>query len=234
MNLTHQLADTLGRAIVSGSQATGSVLSEAMIAGPEQAGRGAVREAIRILEGKGLIEARPRRGTTVLPLERWNLYDRDVQAWLRAAPAQSGLLAELMDLRRIVEPQAAAFAANRRGSVELAKLAEAHQSMVAAQDGHGDSCDADIAFHATILAATGNRFLAALTPLIETALRQSIRLTNALRGDVVGDLAAHTRVFEAIRDADPAAAEAAMRFLLDDVARALADGTPASPQRTLK
>lgn len=232
MNLTHQLADTLGRAIVSGAQASGSVLSEAAIAGPEQASRGAVREAVRILEGKGLIEARPRRGTTVLPPERWNLYDRDVQTWLRAAPAQSKLLLDLLAVRRIVEPQAAALAAVDRDKGSLARLATAHDRMVAAQGGHGDSLDADIAFHAAILLATGNSFLGALAPLIETALRQSIRLTNALRGDVVGDLAAHSRVFHAIRDGEPIAAERAMRHLLEDVARALAEADTLSTRRT--
>jgi DNA-binding FadR family transcriptional regulator len=223
VNLTHTLADALGRDIVSGAHASGATLSEATVAGSEQASRSAVREAVRILEGKGLIEARPRRGTTVLPPDRWNLYDRDVQAWLRVAPAQSRLLNDLLVMRRIVEPEAAALAAVSGNDRNLARLSAAHERMIAAQDGSGDSLDADIAFHAAILSASENSFLGALAPLIETALRQSIRLTNALRGDVVGDLAAHSQVFHAIRDCDADRARTAMCRLLDDVAHALAE-----------
>jgi DNA-binding FadR family transcriptional regulator len=230
VNLTRQLAETLGRAIVTGAQATGTFLSEQDIAGDEHASRVAVREAVRILEGKGLIDARPRRGTTVLPPDRWNIFDRDVQAWMRAGPAQVALLAELVAMRRIIEPAAAAIAAVQANPAHLAALTAAHDRMVAAQDGNGDSLDADVAFHAAILAATNNRFLSALTPAIETALRQSIRLTNALRGDMVGDIAAHTAVFHCIRDRDAPGAEAAMRSLLDDVATTLARGNaPPAP-----
>jgi DNA-binding FadR family transcriptional regulator len=223
VNLTHTLADALGRDIVSGAHASGKVLSEAAVAGPELASRSAVREAVRLLEGKGLIEARPRRGTTVLPQERWNLYDRDVQTWLRTASAQSKLLNDLLAMRRIVEPEAAALAAASRRDLNIDRLSAAHDRMVAAQNGNGDSLDADIAFHAAILLSSDNSFLFALTPLVETALRQSIRLTNALRGDVVGDLAAHSRVFYAIRDGDADQARTSMRQLLDDVAHALAE-----------
>ena len=233
MSLTHRITDDLGRAIVAGAYPPGAVLAEGVIAAREGAGqgagRGAVREAVKMLEAKGLIEARPRRGTAVLPVHRWNLYDRDVQAWMRAARPSPALLGELLETRRAFEPAAARLAAARAPAEEVEALRAAHRRMAEAEAGRDDPCDADLAFHAAVLRASGNRFFAALVPLIDTALRHSIAVTNAARGDAVGDLAAHTRVLDAIAVRDAAGAERAMRALLDDVARALGGSPSADP-----
>lgn len=230
MSLTHRITDDLGRAIVAGAYPPGAVLAEGAIASREGAGqgagRGAVREAVKMLEAKGLIEARPRRGTTVLPVHRWNLYDRDVQAWMRAGRPSPALLSELLETRRAFEPAAARLAAERGAAEAIDAVRDAHARMGDAEAGRDDPCDADLAFHAAILRASGNRFFAALAPLIETALRHSIRTTNAARGDAVGDLAAHTRVLDAIAARDAPGAEAAMSALLDDVAHALDSAGP--------
>ena len=225
MSLTHRITDDLGRAIVAGAYPPGAVLGEGAIAAREGAaqgaGRGAVREAVKMLEAKGLIEARPRRGTAVLPVHRWNLYDRDVQAWMRATQPSPALLAELLETRRAFEPAAARLAAERAPAEEIEAIRASHGRMVEAEAGRDDPYDADLAFHAAVLRASGNRFFAALVPLIDTALRHSIQLTNAACGDAVGDLAAHTRVLDAVAARDAPGAERAMRTLLDDVARAL-------------
>lgn len=228
MGLSQRITDDLGRAIVAGSVRPGTILGEASIGARQgvEAGRGAVREAVKMLEAKGLIEARPRRGTAVLPVGRWNLYDRDVQAWMRTAVPTPGLLAELTETRLAFEPAAAAKSARRADPDGLAAIDTAHARMVAAADGRDDPHDADVAFHSAILVASGNRFFAALAPLIETALLHSIRATNAATGDAVGDLAAHTRVRDAVLSARPEAAEVAMRALLADVERTLALRVP--------
>lgn len=230
MSLTHRITEDLGRAIVGGAYPPGAVLGEGVIAAREGAGRGAgrgaVREAVKMLEAKGLIEARPRRGTAVLPVHRWNLYDRDVQAWMRAGRPSPALLRELLETRRAFEPAAARLAAERGGKAEIDALRAAHARMREAEAGRDDPCDADLAFHAAILRASGNRFFAALVPLIDTALRHSIATTNAARGDAVGDLAAHAAVMQAVADRHAPAAEEAMRALLSDVARALETDAP--------
>ena len=225
MSLAHRITQDLGRAIVGGAYLPGAVLGEGAIAAREGAGqgagRGAVREAVKMLEAKGLIEARPRRGTAVLPVHRWNLYDRDVQAWMRAGRPSPALLGELLETRRAFEPAAARLAAARATDQQLVSIRTAHRRMAEAEAGRDDPSDADLAFHAAVLRTSGNRFFAALVPLIDTALRHSIQVTNAARGDAVGDLAAHTRVLDAVAARDAPGAEAAMRALLDDVAHAL-------------
>jgi DNA-binding FadR family transcriptional regulator len=216
----------LGRAIVGGAYLPGATLpnEEALCAG-FAVGRGAVREAVKMLAAKGLVESRPRRGTTVLPVPRWSLFDGDVQAWLQgglqAGVADLALLRELLEARLAFEPAAAALAAGRAGAEGRAAIAAAFARMEAAARGRDDPYAADLAFHAAIVAAGGNRFFAGLQPAIATALVLSFRATNAARGDRVGDLAAHRRVLEAVLAGDGAAAAAATRGLLSDVERVI-------------
>ena len=222
MSLVQKLTDELGIAIVGGEFPPGSVLpNEAGLSRSGGVGRGSVREAVRMLQAKGMIETRPKRGTTVLPLRNWQIYDREVQAWMRASAPTPALLTELVEIRSASEPLAAALAARRGKPEELALIDRAYKRMEDALVGRGDPYDADLAFHVAILEASGNRFLAGLAPLIGTSLLFSFRITNAMRGDRVGDLVAHSRVADAIRNREEKRAEKAMRALLLDVERTI-------------
>ena len=222
MSIVEKLTNELGRAIVAGEFPPGSVLpNEAGLSSSGGVGRGAVREAVRMLQAKGMIESRPKRGTTVLPQCNWQMYDRDVQVWMRASTPTQALLAELLEIRSASEPMAAALAAGRGKPEALAMIDRAFRRMEKALLGRDDPYDADLAFHIAILEASDNRFLAGLAPLIGTSLLFSFRITNAMRGDRVGDLVAHSRVADAIRNREEKRAEKAMRALLLDVARTI-------------
>lgn len=224
MSLVQRLTDELGRAILGGDFPPGAVLPrEGDLSIRGGVGRGAVREAVKMLQAKGLIESRPKRGTTVLPIRNWHLYDRDVQIWMRTSVPTRALLSELLEVRTAFEPLAASLSARRGAPEALRAIDCAHDRMHAALIGRDDPYDADLAFHTAILEASGNRFLAALAPLIGTALLFSFRITNAARGDRVGDLDAHTRIADAIRSRDSGAAEQSMRALLDDVEQTIAE-----------
>ena len=235
MSLVLKLKNELGSAIVAGQFPPGSVLpNENGLSSSGGLGRGVVREAVSMLQAKGLIETRPKRGTTVLPTGNWHIYDRDVQTWMQASTPTPALLVELVEIRSASEPLAAALAAKRGKPEALAIIDWAHRRMKEALLGRDDPYDSDLAFHTAILEASGNRFLAGLAPLIGTSLLFSFRITNAARGDRVGDLAAHTRVADAIRNRNEQDAEQAMRALLLDVARtieALGMPTGADPAR---
>ena len=222
MSLVEKLTNELGRAIVAGDFPPGSILpNEAGLSSSGGVGRGAVREAVRMLQAKGMIETRPKRGTTVLPQCNWQMYDRDVQVWMRASTPTQALLAELLEIRSACEPMAAALAAGRGKPEALAVIDRAFRRMEKALLGRDDPYDADLAFHIAILEASDNRFLAGLAPLIGTSLLFSFRITNAARGDAVGNLAAHRRVLDAIVRRRPNEAETAMCALLSDVGRVL-------------
>ena len=97
-----ELAAGIGRRILDGTYPPGSLLpNEAEWGQMFGASRTAVREAIRTLNGKGLLVSRPKIGSRVEPRERWNLLDRDVMAWHRAALDERTFLLSLQEIRRI-------------------------------------------------------------------------------------------------------------------------------------
>src|SRR3546814_6993652 len=77
------------------------------------------REAVRILAAKGLVESRPKTGTRVSPQAKWHLLDPDVLSWIFEFEPGDDLLASLFELRKIVEPEAAALAAQRRTEAQV-------------------------------------------------------------------------------------------------------------------
>ena len=181
--------------------------------------RSVVREAVKMLTAKGLLSARPRRGTVVEPEPHWNLLDPDVLRWLLERAPSPALLAEFTQMRLGIEPQAAALAAQAvgRGQAEmLPPIRAALARMRAAGTGDDDPLASDIAFHVAILHASGNRFLVQLRELVDTALRISIRMTNARKGVALASVDDHARVLHAIEAGDPVAAAAAMRALLGE------------------
>ena len=219
-NLTRRVVEALGQAIVTGTwDAAGAFPIEAELCARFGVSRSVVREAVKMLTAKGLLSARPRRGTVVEPEPHWNLLDPDVLRWLLERVPSPALLAEFTQMRLGIEPQAAALAAQAVGRGQagmLLPIREALARMQAAGAGQDDPLASDIAFHVAILHASGNRFLVQLRELVDTALRISIRMTNARKGVALASVDDHARVLCAIEAADAPAAAAAMRELLGE------------------
>ena len=175
--------------------------------------RTVLREALRTLTSKGLIESRPRVGTRVRKRSAWNLLDVDVLDWYsRVAPAMDFAL-KLQEMREMIEPYAAALAAGSHDDASFAPLDAAHSAMVAARN-VDEWVRADLQFHLSVLAACSNELLIPLGTLIERTLEAQLRL-NAKRADVFNaTLGEHTGVVEAIRDRDAPHARHAMASLL--------------------
>ncbi|PTQ97652.1 GntR family transcriptional regulator [Paraburkholderia sp. GV068] len=175
--------------------------------------RTVLREALRTLTSKGLIESRPRVGTRVRPRHAWNLLDVDVLDWYSrvAEPMQFAL--KLQEMREMIEPYAAGLAAASHADDTFGALAAAHAAMAAARN-VDEWVRADLQFHLGVLIACSNELLIPLGTLIERTLEAQLRL-NAKRAEVFNaSLAEHTAVFEAIRERDAAAARDAMARLL--------------------
>ena len=122
---------------------------------------------------------------------------------------------EFLEVRIGIEPAAAALAAANATDADKELLKSKLDRMQDAISGHADAVAADIAFHATILEISHNRFYHQLTPIIETALRFSIRLTNKARG-ALADYDAHERIYRAIRNGNADAAARACRELIKE------------------
>jgi DNA-binding FadR family transcriptional regulator len=217
-NITYSLVESLGQSIVGGRYAVDHPFStEAELSKQYGASRSVTREAVKMLATKGLISARPRQGTTVLPESAWNLFDPDVLRWLLERKFSTKLLREFTEVRLAIEPTAAAMAARHADREGIAAIAAAMERMRAAERGEDETLTADIAFHVAILKATRNPFYIQLDDLVNTALRISIRFTNSLSKHRQASVPAHQKVVDAIIAHDQVGAAAAMNALLVDV-----------------
>lgn len=171
------------------------------------------RESLKVLAGKGMIEAKPKTGTRVRPRRFWNHLDPDLLVWRFGAGAEDGGK-QLFELRRMVEPAAAELAAARATDRMIDELDAAYRAMEAAGDDGEKLVGPDLAFHQLILQMTGNELIGSLAALIETALITSFRLSNDNPTGQRPALPLHFDVLAAIRDRDGARARAAMNVLL--------------------
>lgn len=215
-NLTYGLLDNLGRAIVTGRFERESFPTEAELAKQHGVSRSVTREAVKMLTAKGLLSARPRQGTVVQPTTSWNLFDTDVLRWLLERQFSVELLKQFNQLRVAIEPEAAALAARFAGADDFQRINDGLDRMKAAEQGHDDTLEADIAFHIAILRGSGNPFYAQFREVVTTALRTSIRFTNRIKGRSAS-VADHAAVRDAIVARDPDGARTAMRELIGDV-----------------
>jgi DNA-binding FadR family transcriptional regulator len=227
-----RVVEWLGLRIVSGEYEPGSQLpNEADLAERLGVSRGGVREAVKALAAKGLVEPRPRLGTRVLARAEWNLMDRDVIAW-HGRNADPAFLRDLLELRRLLEPEAARNAALNATEESLAALRAAYDGMAGNAPDLPGSEDAfvaaDLAFHLTLLRASGNQLVEQLGRLLETGLHHALEVHSHLPGGVAATLPLHKAVLAAVRNGRPNAASKAMRALLDKTAEAMRDALPAS------
>lgn len=217
------LAHRIATDIIKGVHPPGSLLANEDTASASfGVSRSAYREAIRTLAAKGLLIAQPKVGTRIAPRSAWHILDPDILAWHFESGASEEFIRALFELRKIMEPSAAALAAMRRTDDELSGLADSLARMARSNPRSGAWLNAIIAFHRDLLSAGRNEAVAALWPAIETTLRWSVKLqmmlpTLTLDHDPVAD---HARVFERIASQSAEGALAEMALLIDS---ALAD-----------
>ena len=113
----------LGEEIVRGVYPTGSLLPrESELMAAYAVSRTSIREGIKVLSAKGLVETRQRIGTRVLDRSNWNIFDPDVLLWHPFDGAEHDILHDLIEMRQLVEPAAARFAATRATLDDLALI----------------------------------------------------------------------------------------------------------------
>jgi DNA-binding FadR family transcriptional regulator len=214
-----QTVEVIARRILAGEIGEGATLNLAALQEELDVSLTALREALKVLSAKGIVDARQKRGTFVRPRTDWNLLDGDVIRWQFAEGAGQPLLDQLHEVRSIVEPAAARLAALRSTAADLAVLDTALDEMSAAAD-PAAKVQADLSFHRALLAATHNELLERMEVVMETGLAERDRLVHGVaRHD--DPVPSHRAVVEAIRTNDPTGAEQAMRELLDKAVRDL-------------
>jgi DNA-binding FadR family transcriptional regulator len=215
-NLHGQVVNELGRRIVGGVYTAGDVLpNEEQLCQELMVSRTALREAVKVLAAKGLLESRPRIGTRVRTKDLWNLLDPDILAWRCATGADAEFLRHLTELREIIEPAAASLAAGSRSTAQLTAIGVALDKMETAS-GIAQWVEADLEFHTAILKATNNPLLMPLAAIIGSALESLLGVTARGADDFKRGLADHKKVYEAIEDGDAQSALHRMAGMLSD------------------
>lgn len=213
--LHREIVDALGQRIVRGDYQPGEVLpNEADLGVTLAVSRTVVREAIKVLAAKGLVDSRPKRGTRVLDRTSWSLIDPDVLSWQVEVGADRALFRDLSEVRSIIEPHAAGLAALRRTPEEAARLGALVDDLEAAADDPENYIPTDLALHAAILQATHNELLARMTGTIAVALAASRRITVQAAGGPRSAMGLHREVVDAIDIGDTEEATRTMAALV--------------------
>ena len=199
-------------------------------------GRSSVREALRMLESKGLIESRGNGAFAVATLR--NPLNHSLGLLLAV---EEGDLHELFEVRRILEAEAAALAATRRTRDELERMTAATDAMAAGLASRDRFIEADLRFHLTIADATRNRFVSHLMHAIRDQLHRALGSIYRIPGSADRSIDDHRRIVEAVAAEDAQAARHRMHEHLTrvehDVLRAErtsgagADGRPQRRRR---
>jgi DNA-binding FadR family transcriptional regulator len=207
-----------GRRIVGGEFPPGSTLpNEPELVSQYGISRTVIREAMKCLAGKGLVEIKTRIGTRVRDRSSWHHMDTDVMVWHYESGPSVELMRSIKDLRRVLEPEATARAASRGTDAELARIAAAYEAMVNSVGDHNANADADLSFHTAIFSATHNMIYEQLIDLIAVAIYAN-RTVSEPEEVVEGQkrsLPYHRDVLEALMARDPEAAARASHRLLD-------------------
>ena len=218
------VVEAIGRWILGGTYAPNDLLPrEDDLAVELGVSRTSIREAVKVLSAKGLLQARRRVGVRVRDRDDWNLLDPQVLSWHPDVGRDETLITSLIEARRIIEPAAAALAAQRATAADLAHIEQAYLGMERNLRTNLEACcEADLKFHVSVVAASHNVVLKGLTGTIEAALRATFAITNRrLASAQSRALSAHRAVLECVRMRDADGARAATVALLAIAARDL-------------
>lgn len=215
--IRERVTRVLAQRILGGEYFQSKIMpAEAELMSEFDVSRTVLREAVRTLVAKGLLETRQRTGTIVLPRDRWHLLDPDVLSWMSAAEPDAKFILDLTEARRLVEPAAAELAARVCTARDVASIEDAYHAMrAAAVDDLEASIAADLDFHQGILHASGNLVFANLGDAIGAALLATFRMTTNVSENYSKSLDAHGLVLDAIRMRQPDKARERMSSLLD-------------------
>lgn len=184
--------------------------------------RGVIREAIKVLQKKGLVQPRPKIGTQIQPKSQWNLFDADVLVWKLKAGQQLEFLENITEVRMIIESEAAKLSAERATPEELTEIQFQFNRLKDVLDDEGEFnyeeyLEADMDFHSAILEASHNELLAQ----IGRTMRHAVQTARQADTHDISILSAsqpfHAAVIKAISSKDPEGAYTATSNMFDQL-----------------
>jgi DNA-binding FadR family transcriptional regulator len=222
-NVHGNTVDYLGSAIVAGRfGVTGLIPPEPMLCEELGVSRTVVRESVKSLVAKGLIQTGPKVGTRVRPSSQWNWFDAEVIGWQAKAGLTPDFIRDIQDLRLIVEPAATRLAAERATEDDIAAIEAAYAGMVDAVENDGDYVKFDLRFHQGMIRASHNRMLEKMDQALGALLRTSFEISTVKKDGPRDSLPMHRAVLDAVIAHDADLAEDAILLLIDDAHKDMA------------
>lgn len=178
--------------------------------------RSILREAVKVLEDKGMVQVRPRSGTRSLPRSQWNQLDADILTWQSSLKPDPEFLRDLCEVRLAIEPVAAGFAALRATEQEIVTIREClgrRQQIIASQDLEA-AVEANLRYHTAVIVASHNPLFLQLNTTIRDPFRTALSYTLLLPASVALELEEYRRLTEAIEQRSPLEAKRAAEELV--------------------
>ncbi len=219
--LQGRVIEALGAEIVGGNYKPGDLLPrEADLTEQYGVSRTSVREAMKVLAAKGLVEIRQKIGTRVREPHLWSVFDSDILRWYATQGKGEEIMRDLIELRQILEPAAARLAAGRATMTDLRRIELAHLDMVESAKDNERYAASDVEFHMAVYGASHNALLQRFGRLVADFMQLSFSVQQRVRvHDVVDfseDAVAHGEVYNAINRGDAAAsADTMLDVVLD-------------------
>ena len=231
-NLARAVTAELVDRIVRGLHPPGTPLpAEPALCETFSVSRTVVREAVKILQEKGLVQVRQGSGTVVTPPTRWNMLDELVLTATIAEEDGLAILDDLVVTRRLLESDMANLAARVADQDTVDRLLALVDRMDELVDDHVVYEEHDRAFHDTVMQASGNRIARAVVRSLENHVLNSARYVGRTECSLcVASNLGHRRIYECIVAHDPAGAATAMFTHITDAWLIRRNG-PANPMR---
>ena len=219
--------DWLGSWIASGKVQPGEALKvEAGLCEELGVSRTVIREAIKTLVAKGMLDVGPKVGTRVTPVRSWNLFDVQVVGWLAEKGLPESFVMDLLDLRRTIEPTAVRWACERATPKQIAEIQAAYQVLAASLGDKDEYNRADKLFHEAVLAASHNQFIERMVPALGALLAVSFEVSSTVPDELGLTLPLHKDIADAIASRDVARGVWACMTLIERAALTISRNYP--------
>jgi GntR family galactonate operon transcriptional repressor len=216
--MSAQVELSLGMRVVSGEFRPGDSLPiESELCETYGVSRTTIREAVKRLAAKRLVDVSPKIGTRVLPFADWNLLDRDVLTWRLNAQFDRKIVEDIFEMRLCFEPRAS-FLAARDGTVkdhdQIVRHCNDLAAAYASNSEDRDVSEAALEFHLAVINASQNGMFLTIGSAIKSVLRASSEMLQKQAARPSEDVELHENIASAIVSRKPREASRAMEQLL--------------------
>jgi GntR family transcriptional regulator, galactonate operon transcriptional repressor len=207
-----RVTHTLARRLIEAEDIGGVLLfpNEAQLCQQLGVSRSILREAVKVLADKGMVQVRPRSGTRSRPRSEWNLLDPDILCWQAETRPDARFLREICEVRLGIEPTASGFAAVRATPGQIAEMGAALDQRESLDGSDTDALvESNLRFYETVVAASQNPIFRQLSASIRMPMRVALSFTAHVPASQALEREANRTLYEAIVRRDPPAAKTA-------------------------